>query len=54
MGRTWFFCHPTLMVNPRDGGSMGVADMRLLARKREKDEQGKYKKRIPMPDGRSG
>jgi hypothetical protein len=35
-----FFCHPPIVVNPRDGGLMGVADIRLLARKREKDEQG--------------
>jgi hypothetical protein len=40
-----FFCHPTIAVNPREGGLLGVADIRLLVRNREKDEEGKYIKR---------
>jgi hypothetical protein len=37
-----FFCHPTIVVNPRDGGLMGGIDIRLFARKRDKDEKGDY------------
>jgi hypothetical protein len=40
-----FFCHPTIVVNPRDSALMGAADIRLLARNRERDENGQYKKR---------
>ena len=40
-----FFCHPTIEVNPRDGGLMGAADIYLTAREREKDENGEYKKK---------
>jgi hypothetical protein len=39
-----FFCHPTIAVNPRDGALMGVADIYLMARERERDEAGNYKK----------
>jgi hypothetical protein len=42
-----FFCHPTIVVNPRDGALMGTADMRLQAREeeRERDEAGQYIKK---------
>jgi hypothetical protein len=40
-----FFCHPTIVVSPRDGALMGAADIRLLARNRERDENGQYIKR---------
>jgi hypothetical protein len=40
-----FFCHLTIAVNPCDWGLMGLADISLMARTREKDAQGKYKKR---------
>jgi hypothetical protein len=40
-----FFCHPTIVVNPRDGALMGVADLFLMARKRERDGEGNYRKK---------
>jgi len=39
-----FFCHPTIAVNPADGALMGVADLYLKAREREKEADGSYKK----------
>ena len=40
-----FFCHPAIVVNPRDGGLMGAADIYLTAGEREKDENGEFKKK---------
>jgi hypothetical protein len=40
-----FFCHPTIVVNPRDGALMGAVDIRLMARNRERDEAGQYIKK---------
>jgi hypothetical protein len=40
-----FFCHPTIVVNPLDGGLMGAVDIRLMDRNRERDEEGQYKKK---------
>jgi hypothetical protein len=37
-----FFCHPTIVVNPRDGALMGLADIHIMARERERGEDGKY------------
>jgi hypothetical protein len=39
-----FFCHPTIVVNPEDGALMGVADLYLMAREREREADGSYKK----------
>jgi hypothetical protein len=38
-----FFCHPTIVVNLRDGALMGIADIYVMARERERGEDGKYK-----------
>jgi hypothetical protein len=40
-----FFCHPTIVVNPRDGALMGVADIYIMARERERGEDGNYQKK---------
>ncbi|MDR0597276.1 MAG: hypothetical protein LBG14_02070 [Treponema sp.] len=37
-----FFCHPTIVANPRDGALMGIADIYIMARERERGEDGKY------------
>jgi hypothetical protein len=42
-----FFCHPSIAVNPQDWSLIGVADMYLMKREREKNADGSYKERTP-------